>query len=161
MGCRRRVIALWMPQGGHLGIGNHVEVSAPPILTLSTIFLLALTRMMQYLVQLYKFTLFIISSSVTFSRCAILAYHFDRMTTFFTGFFRRSAASAAPPLVLHHSSRDRAPPLFLSAICFTVGFVDDQHHLVDIRRRPLLLWVVASWRRCSSGRYSRSHRCQK
>ncbi|GBP13992.1 hypothetical protein EVAR_71519_1 [Eumeta japonica] len=26
MGCRRRVIALCMPQGGNLGIGNHVEI---------------------------------------------------------------------------------------------------------------------------------------
>ncbi|GBP35521.1 hypothetical protein EVAR_17382_1 [Eumeta japonica] len=26
MGCRQRVIALWTPQGGHLGIGNHVEI---------------------------------------------------------------------------------------------------------------------------------------
>ncbi|GBP41670.1 hypothetical protein EVAR_31988_1 [Eumeta japonica] len=26
MECRQRVITLWMPQGGRLGIGNHVEI---------------------------------------------------------------------------------------------------------------------------------------
>ncbi|GBP37093.1 hypothetical protein EVAR_19222_1 [Eumeta japonica] len=26
MECRQRVIALWIPQGGHFGIGNHINI---------------------------------------------------------------------------------------------------------------------------------------